>query len=301
MLSIKLSDLNRSHYGPLYVGNTQRLATATSIRFIDSSHLCVSHLVGMYIQLYMFDFNTKSFKLLDQIDTTYNGKTCITDLMDRKENLLVTSNFDLGTQTFYKIENNKLTFYKELPDFFYGKQRCHGIKFYNDDIICFTLNSKFSVMFVDYNRKEVLYQFDYLPNYNPKDIAFTSDYKMIIVYSTSNITPLISENKRKSTIVYLEFNVKDKTHTILDEYDIHNHHADSITFKKGVIFLGNQIEDTIDTLSLNNRISHIETINGFNKPHGVDVYDDFLGVSNYGDNTIKVIKIPPKTLSFMKA
>ena len=108
MLTIKLTDSNRSIYGPLYINNIQRLATATSIKFIDENHLCVSNLVGKYLNLYHIDFNTNTYNILDTIDTTYNGELVITDLLDYDQNnTLITSNFDKGTQTLYKIINNK--------------------------------------------------------------------------------------------------------------------------------------------------------------------------------------------------
>jgi len=302
MLNISLSNLNRTHYGPLYIGTVKRLATATSVKFIDSTHLCTTHLVGMYLDLYEFDYDKKIFTLLDKIDTTYNNNLCITDLIDYNDDLILTSNFDKGTQTLYKIENNKLFLYKCLPVYCNKLQYCHGVKFYNKNIICFTYNREFVISFVDYLHDRLLYQISYLPNFNPKDIAFINDTKMLIYYSTSNVIDKSDTRKFKSRIVYLDVNLENKTHNILDSFDIVDCHGDCIVVCNNIIFVNNQTGDCVYIFNLqNNKICLIDTLDGYDKPHGLDVnYDNqLIAVSNYGDNTIKLRKIPQNILDFM--
>lgn len=304
MLTIKLPSLNRSEYGPLYINNIKRLAQSTSVKFIDNNRLCTTHLVGMYMHLYEFDYNNKTSKLLDHIDTIYNNEICITDLIDYKDNLLVTSNFDKGTQTIYKLENNKLSLYKYIPDFHNGQQYCHGVKFYNfrQNTICTSYNKIPMVLFIDYVTDEILYEINYLPNHRPKDISFINKNKMLIYYTTSNVIDKISQNSYKSQIVYVNIDIDNKSHTIIDTYDISNCHGDCIIFNNGVIFVNNQIGDNVMTYYIkDNKICFIESIEVFNKPHGIDVnYDKkIMAVTNYGDNTIKIIDIPSTTQSFM--
>lgn len=309
MLSIKLPDLNRSIHGPLYIGTVKRLANATAIKFIDDTHLCAINLVGMYMQLYEFNYNKKTSKLIDQIDTIYDNKLCVIDLMDYDNlKLFVTSNFDVGTQTIYKLENNKLSFYKNVCKFSIEPQYCHGVKFYpfNKNILCFTFNRHFvfNVNFVDYINNKMLYQIEYLQNYNPKDMAFINKNEMLIIYSASNVTPDMKQSNYESRIVYLKFNLENKTHNIIDFCDIPHCHSDCIIFRKNVIFINNQTDDCVITYYLNkNKMHLIESIKIYDKPHGLDISHNnkLLGVADYGDNTIKIIEIPQTILSFMEA
>lgn len=304
MFNITLKNLNRSIYGPLYIGTTKRLATATSVKFIDNNHLCATNLVGMYLDLYEFDYDMKTYKLLDTINTTYNNDLCITDLIDYHNNLLVSSNFDKGTQTFYQIFDNKLLHYKSLPLYCNIPQYCHGVKFYkySKDVLCFTYNKQFKVMFVNYTNNNIMYEINYLPNFNPKDIAFINENKMLIYYSTSDVVGQSNNREFISRIVYLEFNLINKSHQIIDTYDIKECHGDCIVFYKNIILVNNQIGDNIMAFCINNeKIQMIESLDGYDKPHGIDInYDNkLIAVSNYGDNTIKIKKIPDNILQFM--
>ncbi|QKF94730.1 lactonase 6-phosphogluconolactonase [Fadolivirus algeromassiliense] len=306
MLTIKLLNLNRSQYGPLYINNVKRLAQATSVKFIDNNHLCATHLVGMYMQLYFIDYDNKNYKLLDQINTTYNNKICITDLIDHKEGLLVTSNFDKGTQTLYELKNNKFVWYKDIPDQNNGKQYCHGVKFYpyKENVICATYNRIPMVQFIDYIKNEVIYQIQYIVNHRPKDIAFIDKCNMLVYYTTSDVSGKQGNVKYKSQILYLKIDIDTKTHSIIDQYDIDDSHGDCIVFNNNVIFTNNQIGDSIMTFHIkDNKICFIESIDVFDKPHGIDVnYNNkLIAVTNYGDNTIKIICIPEKTMMFMGA
>jgi len=299
MLTITNPNINRSGYGPLFINNIKRLATTTGVKFINKDHVCVINLVGMYMRLY------KNNELLDHIDTTYNGKLCVSDLMDYYNGLIVISNFDCGTQSLYKIIDNKLIKYKDLPNFSKDPQFCHGVKFYpyKENILCFTFNRNkvFSVVFVNYMTNMVLYQFEYLYGYNPKDVAFINENEMVIGYSTSDVTPISTQLNYKSRIVYMRFDLVGKNHNIVDYFDVDNTHADCIMYKNNVIFLNDQMYDTVNTFCIvNNKIQFIESIKLFDKPHGMDIYDNLLAVANYGDNTVKIIEIPNKTQEFMK-
>ena len=307
MLTIKNLDLNRSPYHP-YINNIKRLATTTSVKFINNNQLCTTNLVGMYIRLYQFDYNMKTYNLLDHINTTYDGKLCVTDLIDYDgRDLIVTSNFDCGTQTLYKLVNNKLFMHKDMHNFSKIPQFCHGVKFYpyKENIICFTFNRNmiYSIVFVDYVANIILYQFEYLSGYNPKDIAFINANQMIIGYSTSNVTPIITKHNYKSRIAYVQFDLINKSHNVIDHIDINDSHTDCVLYRNNVVFMNDQISDAIVTHHIkNNKLQFIESINLFDKPHGLDISQDnkLLAIANYGDNTVKIIEIPDKTKSIME-
>ena len=169
MIKISLENSNRLGINELYVGNQKRLATASGIQFIDEMHFVICSMVGLKLYLYKIDGN--DVILLDSIDTIYNSNLVMVDLINYRNNYLIGSNFNEGTQTLYKIINNKIEFYKDIYNFNTKKNYCHGVKFYNDDIICCTNNKFFNINFFDITNNKIIYTFE-LPNLqdNPKDI-----------------------------------------------------------------------------------------------------------------------------------
>ncbi|QKF94726.1 lactonase 6-phosphogluconolactonase [Fadolivirus algeromassiliense] len=294
MFSIKLEDLNRSNKKELFIGDVKRLATATSVSFINKTYLCVAHLVGMKMYLYKFDYDKKEYNLISTINTTYNNKMTITDLMDsNKKDLIVLSNFSLGTQTIYKINNNKLYHLKDVMNCFDYEQYCHGVKFHptNHYIIALTGNKVFNVTFYDYSVNKILHQIKYIDTYAPKDIAFIDENNILVLYTTSQVLKTPVDIKYRSRIVHFTIDLKNKRTKTNCTIDIPDSHGDSIIVHRSVIFINNQIKDEVLVFHMNNnKITKIATLQGYDKPHGLDYEptQNLLAVSNYGDNTIKL-------------
>ena len=297
MFSIKLENLNRSDTNELFIGDIKRLATATSVCFINKNYICVCHLVGMKMYLYKFDYDKKEYNLISTINTTYNGKLAITDLMDsNKKDLIITSNFRLGTQTIYKIINNKLYHYKDVQNMNKTAQFCHGVKFHptNPYIIAYTGNKIFNVTFMDYSKNEILQQIDYIKTYAPKDIAFVDEKHLLVLYTNSQVLKKPTDITYRSRIVYYHIDLKHKIMKTLSTIDIPDSHGDNIIVHKNVIFINNQIKDEVIVFYLKeNKLNKLTTLCGYDKPHGLD-YDpiqNLLAVTNYGDNSIKLCKL----------
>ena len=94
-------------------------------------------------------------------------------------------------------------------------------------------------------------------------------------------------------------------HMLLDVHDIPEAHPDSIVYSEGLVYVNDQFNDVIHVLQLNMtvetgsglqaripKLKRLLSIRGYHMPHGVDVRDGVIAVTNYGDNTAKIMKLP---------
>jgi hypothetical protein len=308
-----LEQCNRQNIKEIYLNYKKRLATSSGIQFIDSNHFVVCSMAGQKLYLYKIDEN--NIILLDSIDATYNGNLVMVDLISLRNNLVIGSNFKEGTQTLYKIDNNEIKHYKDIPDINLSKNFCHGVKFYNDNIICATNNKIFGINFIDINSDKLLFTiFLKNPEDNPKDIEFinkTNSNKMFIITTTSKIYLNNLKNKKKQLfqnnnvgkILYCDIDINNKYYNILDEFELNKTHLDSLVYYKNLIFVNNQITGAIDVLYLQNeKIHFFRELSGYSFPHGVDIEpnNNLLGVSNYGTNSVNIINLPEDILNLIE-
>jgi hypothetical protein len=318
MFTIPLESLNRSKYGYMYLVDRKRVATATSIKFLDKNHFIVCSLVGMKMYLYHFDYNNQTYELLDQIDTTYNNKCVVTDLCDynSNNNLIALTNFDEGTQTLYKVtDNKKLSHYKDVTNFYpKTRQYCHGVKFITDNIICVTGNRIHNLSFINLSNSDpnsdpnsdtndtVIYNITYLSNYNPKDLAVIDSNHIVVTYTTSKVKNLAAiDAKYHARIVYYYYDLLNKSHNPLDYYDIIDCHSDCIQYTNtnGIIIMNDQLTDSVHILTIkDHKLVYLKKLQGFNMPHGLSILSDtdtdtnqILAVTNYGNNTVKMVSL----------
>ena len=286
--------LNRTKFGELYVGNRKRLATATSISFIDSNTFVTTSLLGLKMYVYRFNFEDKSYTLIDSIDTTYNGKLCATDLIDYHDGLIVCSNCNLGNQSIYKFENNKLSHYIDIKTFF-EPQFCHGVKFYKwlPNMICASGIRKYHIDFINYETKELVYRIE--PDARPQDLAFVSENRIAILGTNGEVMNNTIENSNFFVkIMYYDIDIKNKTHELIDTFIINDCRGDSIYYFDNHLYFSNQFQDEIVVLKIeNDKLQFIKNIEGYSFPHGlaIESTNNLLGVTNYGDNSIRIIEL----------
>jgi len=297
MLNIILENLNQSNHVKLYVAKKERLATATSASFVNKNYLVVTNLVAMKMYLYFVDYSKKEYYVVDKIDTIHNKKLTLTDLLDfNGTDLLITSNCNNGTQTIYQIKNNKLAYVKDINTLESRDSFCHGVRFYpkHKDIICATIFKGSSVNFIDIKSNKLIYKIVY-PNkkYRPKDLTFNGD-NIIVLYTDSDAKSKPTDKIYKSLLVYYHVELINKKHHIIVTHSIDKSHGDSILLHNNLIYVNKQLTDKINVFKLNNNtIKHKKDILGFNMPHGmcIDSENNLLAVTNYGDNTVKIIKL----------
>lgn len=299
LLSIKLENLNRTNKKELYLNDRKRLATSTSANFINNDLIIIGSLVAMKLYLYKIDLVNETYNLMHEIDTTFKNEIVSTDLASHLDNVVIVSNFYKGSQTIYKIIDNKITHFKDIKqNIFKHRQFCHGVNFYNENIIMSTLiRIPYRIDFTDLEGN-LIYHIKCGSEFKPKDVCNIKENKnRIIAFFTKSeimedITNMIEYSSR---IKLFEIDLEKRNHKMINYIDIKNSHADCVRYYRGVIFLSNQLNDTIDILYLDNdKIKYVTKLNGFNMPHGfdIDINGELIAVSNYGDNTVKIKKIP---------
>ena len=288
-MHIKLEDNNPNKVGEYYLGTKERLGSATSITFLNSDTFITTTFVGMKMYLYRFDFEKNSYNLLDSLDTTYNNTLCYTDLAHSYNNLIICSNFELGTQTIYKFDNDKLSHYLDVKSFV-DPQYCHGVKFYKwiPNMICATGNKVYYIDFIDYIKQTLEYRFS--TDMRPQDIDFISENRMVVLCTTSTVTNIpVEESSRVIKILYYEIDILNKKHKLLDTYLLDDAHGDSIIYYDNHLYLTDQYNNNIVVVKVeNDKLIFNKNISGYSYPHGlaIEPNNKLLGVSNYGDNSI---------------
>ncbi|MDZ7736247.1 MAG: hypothetical protein U5P41_09210 [Gammaproteobacteria bacterium] len=118
----------------------------TSVHILDDKTLAACHFAGKSMFLVSFDINTAEYEILDRIDTTVDGVPVCTDLMHGLGDMLVTSNFHKGTQSFYEVAGGGIHHRRDIkpPN---GYTKCHGVRFIPEDygvssLLATTFNSK---------------------------------------------------------------------------------------------------------------------------------------------------------------
>jgi hypothetical protein len=80
--TIYIDEPNRAKEERYFIGKRERLATVTSVSFINKSRLVSAHLVGETMHLIECDPAQKKHHTLDVIETCYDHQPTITDLID---------------------------------------------------------------------------------------------------------------------------------------------------------------------------------------------------------------------------
>ena len=287
---IKLPDIINTEYKEFCVGQRKRLATASGCCFISENIIAINHLVGQRLYLVYFDMSKNEYQIISQIDTTFEYKKCPTELVTTRNNIIATSNF------YHSISTYKITDYKiyKLDDYhFQNFGYCHGIKYYTNNIICFTtMLTPNNVCFFDLINRNILYKFDHQIG-RPKDICFISDNQMIIIYTCND--PSGQPYKLMNSYVHLvQFNIEDKNSKIISEFIISDCQLDACVFHKGLIYIVTvkDAEDSVQILKIeNDTLTYHDQITGFNIPHGLSIQNNLFAVTNYCDNTVKIMEL----------
>lgn len=264
------------------VGNRTRYSTATAVSFINNNLLVAAA------------FNSKKIYLIELLeDGTSNILDVVKaknnpDLLDYKDGVILTSDYPYmqpnGHASLYDVVDNKIVFRKQivLPN-----TKAHGAEIVDDKTIIITSNSDHNVgvMFIDIESHQVTKNFNNMKHY-PKDV-YIKDDRMLVVCAES--LPQIGQTTViKESILYLfDLNTLEK----LDEVSFHGQ-TDSLTLSGEDGFITIQGDDTVLHFKLiDDKLSIVKRIGGFNFPHGIDATETKVVVTNYGDNTIRIFEL----------
>jgi len=264
------------------VGNRNRYSTATAVSFINENLLVSAAFNSKKIYLIEL-LEDGTHKILDVVKAKNNP-----DLLDYKDGVILTSDYPFmqpnGHASLYDVVDNKIVFRKQivLPN-----TKAHGAEIVDDKTIIITSNSDHNrgVMFIDIESHQVTKNLNDFKHY-PKDV-FIQGNRMLVVCAES--LPQIGKTTViKESILYLfDLNTLEK----LGEVSFHGQ-TDSLTLSGEDGFITIQGDDTVLHFKLiDDRLSIVKRIGGFNFPHGIDSIGNRVAITNYGDNTIRIFTI----------
>jgi hypothetical protein len=264
------------------IGNRTRYSTATAVSFVNENLLVAAAFNSKKIYLIELLPDGTS-KILDVVKTKNNP-----DLLDYKDGVILTSDYPYmqanGHASLYDLVDNKIVFRKQIV---VSNTKVHGCEIVDDKTIIVTSNSDHNrgCMFIDIESHQVTKNLNDFKHY-PKD-AFIQGDRLLVVCAES--LPQIGQTTViKESILYLfDLNTLEK----LDEVSFHGQ-TDSLTLSGENGFITIQGDDTVLHFKLiDDKLSIVKRIGGFNFPHGIDATENKVAVTNYGDNTIRIFEL----------
>lgn len=278
-----------------YVKDRARNSGLTSLRFVGSNRfVCCDFNEKM---MYLVELAGSGIRIIDAIPSVIQDGTPVeTDLLDFDgDRLLVTSNFYQGSQSFYELHGDKLSFVSELKlnDFI----RCHGVRFVPgyDDLLWVTYcgkDNKFIVI-ADYRNRTILHALP-MPE-QMQDTAFIGTYAMAAA-RTNHIKvnrPYDGEMYATVYLFRLPQNLYASSPQLLDTWR-GSGHLDAMKEFGHQAYAANQYNDTVDVFGISaaERIEHRQSLRGFAMPHGLDIRSDgLMAVTNYTDNSVRLLDL----------
>jgi hypothetical protein len=269
----------------VYVGDHARLSTVTSVVFLSPTLIACSHFNDCCMYLISFNLHDKTYKVLQTLDTTFQGKKCETDLLasDNKGNIIAT-NFNQNTCSLYRHDNNQIKFISDLP--YDAGNRVHGLRFVNNDIVAVTCrHTHRGIHFFNIKtfQREALF---YVPEISVQDLCLLSNDAFVMI--TGFGTPTLAPKKIYSSRVSLvKFNIKENKFIRIKDCDYEAAHFDNIINYKGVLYITDQYNNKVLMLNAQSLETKGELVD-YDFPHGIDVNYDMIAVTNYGNNSIVI-------------
>lgn len=260
------------------VGNRKRFSTATAVAFINENLFVSAAFNGK--KLYLVEITAEGHNILQEVKTRH-----CPDLMKYKDGVILTSDYPFGEPnghaSIYDFTNGKIVFRKEIPLI---DTKVHGCEIVNKDTIIITSNSDHNrgIMFIDVATGAIKKNFKDFKHY-PKDACIVGD--VLFTVCAASLPQIGKTTVIKESIIYaFDKNTLQK----IDEASFHGQ-TDSIVVNGWNGFISIQGDDEVLHFKfIDNKLSIIKRIGGFNFPHGVDYKNGKVAVTNYGDNTIRI-------------
>ncbi|MCF2948183.1 hypothetical protein L0668_08705 [Paraglaciecola aquimarina] len=291
------------HYAT--VKDRPRNSGLTSVGFINSTHVICC------------DFNEKTsyyseiigekLNILDSHPTiTSDGMPVQTDLIDVRKNEFVVSNFYQGSVSHYEVIDHKIKFIREINHNSF--KNLHGVRFIpNYDSLLWLAycggNNKCHQIY-DMKKNKVIHEFS--TDQQCQDISFVGKYAVVFA-RTDHIAKgnvKLTKNSPKNTmfatayIYELPKNIYEAPPIIKRIWKGNGHIDSTKAGPNGCIYAANQYLDRVDVLKVDQSgiMSLIQTIDGYELPHGLDIKGKELAVTCYQDSTLRVAELTPSNL-----
>jgi hypothetical protein len=284
-MDIFIEQPNRTKQHNLFIGEKSRLSTMTSVCFTKKNHLISAHYSGAKMLNIECHFQQKTHQIMGDVDTTFDSKLTVTDLIDFDgNNRLLTSNFDARSGSLYGLKGTELYHIKDFPLPQDGGN-CHGARFYDANTICLSTNKHF-LFFIDIESSLIVAK---VPTpYFLKDVCFIDSNKILAPFAvrspSKNQQPTYS-----SGLLYASIDLTNSRCTIINKIFFMPAAFDAICYEqhRGMFYITDQGRDRIIAAKINNnKIQIAGEYKGFDFPHGIDVKENMIVYTNYGNSMI---------------
>lgn len=281
MLRIEMPRKELSIAPEVTIGNRTRFSTATAVAFINEN-LLVSAAFNSR-KLYLIELTENGHNILQEIKTNHSP-----DLMKYKDGMILTSDYPFmepnGHASIYNLINGKIVFRKEIPLI---NTKAHGCEIIDPSTIIITSNSDHNrgILFINADSGEIRKNFNEFKHY-PKDVCIVGDYLFTVCAAS---LPQIGQTTviRESIVYVFDKNTLEK----IDEATFHGQ-TDSLVVNGEDGFITIQGDDEVLHFKfVDNKLSIVKRIGGFNFPHGIDYKNGKIAITNYGDNTIRIFTL----------
>ncbi|MEP6938223.1 MAG: hypothetical protein ABI846_00545 [Rudaea sp.] len=282
-----------------WIKDKPRNSGLTSLRFIGGERFVCCDFNEK--RMYLAEFAGSGVRILDETRTLIaDGTPVQTDLLDfNGEDMLAVSNFYQGTQSYFRVSGDSLCFVEEQkPNDFH---HCHGVRFvpgYADLMWVSYCDPRHKcIAIVDWRNKRVLHTLEL--SEQVQDVAFVGPYAFVPA-RTNHITRDGNYSGPMYVTMFLlrlPDNLYDAKPQLIDVWRGAGH-LDAIKEFGDLAYAANQYTNAVDVFEVGagGRIQLRESLQGFPMPHGLDVRGDgLLGVTNYLDNTLRVVQLSGAT------
>lgn len=297
MITIEFPITQKPHLAT--VKDKERNSGLTSVRFIDESTLVACDFNEH--KMYLCKLSGADLEVIDSHSTVISdGSSVETDLMDFSDGIAVVSNFYQGSVSLYDIKGESIRFIEEI-DLAPKYKNMHGVRFIPnyENLLWVTFCGKDNKchQIWDVNKKEIIHEFE--TSEQCQDVGFLED-KAVVFARTDHIwttkKPRIFSRKRKmyaTAYVYQMPNDLRIAPPTLKATWKGKGHIDAVKEQDGYLFAANQYLNRVDVFTVDDRfqLKLKESLSGYGMPHGLDIVNGSLAVTNYEDQSLRICEV----------
>ena len=272
-----------------FIGDHARHSNLTSAQFLSDDLLACGSFDGRRIDLVSINKDSGTLKLLHSAPGTYRGRRVQNDLLGASASgeFFATSNFHSGSSTLYSHDGQKIFHVRDFPVRIAGF--VHGVRFYNDRVLALTACSgPTGVHFFDVESGAHLFGVKIARKC--QDVVFLSPTRMVVLAVTGHpkFEPFPIYD---SEIWVVDFDLKTGKYEIRGGRGFAKAHYDAGAIHEGTLVVTDQYNNRIQMLDIDT-LERVGSFGGYDFPHGLDVRDGFMAVTNYGTSTLTIDKLP---------
>lgn len=273
----------------------------TSVRFVSDTTLVAADFACKACYFVRLDGN--EMVILDRHDTVIaDGSPVETDLIDYHDGAFIVSNFYQGTFSRYALENGRIRFLGEVDAG--GPPNLHGLRYVpgHPNLVWLTwCNARRPCHGIfDTGSGKLLHVFD--TDQQCQDVAFVDGHAVVFA-RTDHITKgaEVSAARRRALRMFatayvyrLPDDLMRAPPVLVSRWTGEGHLDAAKETADGRILCANQYLDRVDIFRVSGAgvLSLVAVIDGFQLPHGLDIAGGRIAVSNYGDQSLRLMDLP---------